>query len=155
MNATMCIVINAGIRRLKHRDNFNIPMSAHSLEERFCKRNSLMPKGLLEINMASLNLQFSTLLFSLCLNTASHAILYLSNFVIYINSGAFVLTHIVVILLRSYWNTRVQSLQNNNHMTLTACKIVCLLQRHSYRITTQLCPLQFKTLDMLLAFMII
>lgn len=92
----MCIVINAGIRRLKHRDNFNIPMSAHSLEETFCKRNSLMPKGLLEINMASLNLQFSTL------NTASHAILYLSNFVIYINSGAFVLTHIVVILLRSY-----------------------------------------------------
>ena len=102
MNATMCIVINAEIRRLKHRDNFNIPMSAHSLEERFCKRNSLMSKGLLEINMASLNLQFSTLLFSLWFNTASHGILYLSNFVIYVNSGAFVLTHIVVILLRSY-----------------------------------------------------
>ena len=99
MNATMCIVINAGIERLKHRDNFNIPMSTHSLEEMFCKRNSLMSKGLLEIITASLNLEFSTLLFSLWFSTASHGILHLSNFVlyiyihmyiyIYINYGAF------------------------------------------------------------------
>ena len=97
MNATMYIVINAGIERLKHRDNFNIPMSPHSLEEMFCKRNSLMSKGLLEIIMASLKLEFSTLLFSLWFSTASHGILHLSNFVLYIyiymyiykNYGAF------------------------------------------------------------------
>ena len=49
-----------------------------------------MSKGLLEISIASLNLEFSTLLFSLWFSTASHGILHLSNFVyIYINYGAF------------------------------------------------------------------
>lgn len=33
------------------------------------------------------------------------------------------LNHIVVLILGNYWNSRIRSLQNDNNVTLTACKI--------------------------------